>query len=418
MTPFFRCRFLLAVALSAIAALPSNAGGNTYLEMMTVHLDAPVTRLPPPEDAGARREAFARRHSPDQAEQLAHRLFALWDREQRRSSPLPVTRRLDKRKAAVVELYEEGKYREALDAFRACFFAKVLLLWNDEKGLVSRDFEMRFARDWATRNYEDNVTLLMENTYQARTTKETVDLGEMGALRWDWQPEGLQNPWYTPLVFEYFASEHNFRTLWWKFVDTGDRRYLDKYLEYYDDYTMNCRVQENLNPLNLDYGKQGHGNCEHFIHALSEIARVLPPGGEGFPSTTLARILVRQLTVLLPQSLYYNREQSGNHSCGAVHVQQFLSYSSTTSGSPGCWRTSRAGSSKSTTPSSTCRTARCTDAWPGTAATSSPRTPSTSTGSGKPIPSGSPPAGSWSTRTASPNACSGTSTSSKPGARC
>ncbi len=326
MAPFFRCRFLLAVALPAIAALPSNAGGNTYLEMMTVHLDAPVTRLPPPADAGARRETFSRRHSPEQAEQLAHRLFALWDREQRRSSPLPVTRRLDARKAAVVELYEQGKYQEALDAFRAYFFAKVLLLWNDEKGLVSREFEMRFARDWATRNFEDNVTLLMENTYQARTTKETVHLGEMGALRWDWQPEGLQNPWYTPLVFEYFASEHNLRTLWWKFVDTGDRRYLDKYLEYYDDYTMNCRVQENLNPLNLDYGKQGHGNCEHFIHALSEIARVLPPGGEGFPSTTLARILVRQLTVLLPQSLYYNREQSGNHSCGAVHVQQFLSY--------------------------------------------------------------------------------------------
>ena len=201
-----------------------------------------------------------------------------------------ITHRLKNQKEEITKLYTQKRYQDALDTFRAYFFAKVQLLWNDEKGLVSRDFEGRHGRDYTIKNYEDNVTLLMENIYQARTTKETVHLGEMGALRWDWQPEGLQNPWYIPTVFEYFASEHNFRTLWWKFIDTEDKQYLDKYLEYYDDYTINYRFQENLNPLNLDYGKQGHGNIEHFIHSLSEIARVLPASGKGFPSTTLARI--------------------------------------------------------------------------------------------------------------------------------
>ena len=55
------------------------------------------------------------------------------------------------------ELYEQGKYQEALDAFRTYFFAKVLLLWDDEKGLVSRDFEGRFGRDVTIQNYEGNV---------------------------------------------------------------------------------------------------------------------------------------------------------------------------------------------------------------------------------------------------------------------
>ena len=320
----WQCRVLPTV-LVAIFALPGGGHANAYIEMMTVHLDAPVEMLPPPEDAVARKNAFAERNSPEQVKALADQLFALWDWEQKGSSRMAITRRLHSRKAEVGELYKEGKYQEALDAFRAYFFTKVKLLWDDEKGLVSRDFEGRFGRDFTIANYEDNVTLLMNNTYQARTTKETVRLGDMGTLRWDWQPGGLQNPWYTPQVFEYFASEQTFRTLWWKFVDSEDRKYLDKYLAYYDDYTLNYRFQENLNPLNLDYGKQGHGNVEHFIHAISEIARVLPPSGEGFPSATLARILIRQLSVTLPQSVYYNREQPGNHSCGAVHVHQYLS---------------------------------------------------------------------------------------------
>ena len=316
--------YILLPILLVIGA-PDRSDASAYIEMMRVHLNAPVTKLAPPNNAESRKKTFARRHSPEEVESLAHQLFDLWDWGQKRSSRLPITRRLNARKSEITRLYEQRKYQEALDAFRAYFFAKVLLLWNDEKGFVSRDFENRFSRDYTIGNYEDNVTLLMDNLYQARTTKETVHLGEMGALRWDWQPEGLQNPWYVPLVFEYFASEQNFRTLWWKFVDTGELKYLDKYLAYYEDYTLNYRYQENLNPLNLDFGKQGHGDCENFIFALSEIARVLPPGGEGVPSATLARILVRHLSVTLPQALYYNREQGGNHSCGAVHVHQYLS---------------------------------------------------------------------------------------------
>jgi len=89
---------VLPTVLVAVFALPGDGYANAYIEMMTVHLDVPVEMLPPPEDAVARKNAFAERSSPD------------------------------------------------------------------------------------------NVTLLMDNIFQARTTKETVHLGDMGALRWDWQP--------------------------------------------------------------------------------------------------------------------------------------------------------------------------------------------------------------------------------------
>jgi len=295
-----------------------------WVQMMTVDMNAPVNELPPPADAAARKQAFAERHSPETAQRLADELFALWDWGQRRSSAFPITRRLDAQKEQVAALYKEKKYQEALDAFRAYFFAKVRLLWKDEKGLTSRDFENRASRDYMIKNVDDNVALLMRNTYQTKTTKDTVRLGEMGALRWDWQPEGLQNPWYTPEVFQYFGATECTK-LWWKSVGTKDRQYLDKWLEYLDDYHLNYRFQEDLNPLNLDYGKQGLNDAESFIFAISEISRLLPESGEGFPSTTLARALIRQLSVIVPQSVYYNREQSNNHSCGAVHVMLGLS---------------------------------------------------------------------------------------------
>ena len=320
---------MMTAALALPAAAPAESATETkplspHEQMMTVDLAAPVMELPPPPDAAARKKAFAERDSPETARQLADQLFALWDWSQPRSSPLPITRRLDARKREAGDLYKEGKYQEALEAFRAYFFAKISLLWKDDKGFTSRAFENRANRDYIIRNTDDNVALLMQNIYQASTTKETARLGETGACRWDWQPEGLQNPWYTPEIFQYFGTTECTK-LWWKFIDTGDRRYLDKWLDYLDDYNLNYRLQEELNPLNLDYGKQGLNDAESLIHAISEIARLLPASGEGFPSATLARALIRQLSVIIPQSVYYNREQSNNHSCGAVHVMLGLS---------------------------------------------------------------------------------------------
>ena len=289
--------------------------------MMTVDLTAPAQNLPSLKVAAERVQTFSERNSPDNIRKLADELFAHWDWNQQGTSRLSITRRLDPLKKEVAHLYEEGMYQESLDAFRAYFFAKVGLLWEDKRGWTTRAFDNRLKGELNRSNYEDNVTLLMRNVFQAKVTKETVNLGEEGAIRWDWQPEGLQNPWYTPVVFEYITRVEEFNMLWWKFVDTKDPRFLNKWIGYLDDYNMNYRFQEELNPLHLDYGKLGHHALKNFIHALSEIGRVLPSGGDGFPSATLARALVRFNSVILPQTLYYNREESSNHSTEAIHMQ-------------------------------------------------------------------------------------------------
>ena len=323
---------LVAVASGVVicSSLPAAVGGGVadkaselspHEQAMTVDLLAPAQKLPPLKDAARRKQAFAARDSPENIKKLADELFALWDWDQSGTSRLPITNRLRLMKKEVIRQYEDGKYQEALDAFRAYFFAKVNLLWEDKRGWTTRAFDNRLNGDLNRNNYEDNVTLLMRNLFQAKVTKETVELGKDGAIRWDWQPKGLQNPWYTPVVFEYITRVEEFNMLWWKFVDTGDSMFLNKWISYLDDYNMNYRFQEELNPLNLDYGKMGHHALKNLIHALFEIERALPRGGEGFPSTTLARAVVRFQAVIMPQTLYYNREESSNHSTEAVHMQ-------------------------------------------------------------------------------------------------
>ena len=207
-------------------------------QAMTVDLSAPALELPPRQDAASRKQAFAERDSPENIKKLADELFELWDWDQSGTSRLPVTNRLRPLKKEVIRQYEEGKYQEALDAFRAYFFAKVSLLWEDKRGWTTRAFDNRLNGDLNRNNYEDNVTLLMGNLFQAKVTKETVDLGEDGAIRWDWQPEGLQNPWYTPVVFEYITRVEELNMLWWKFVDTGDSRFLNKWISYLDEHEL------------------------------------------------------------------------------------------------------------------------------------------------------------------------------------
>ena len=316
----------VAISCSLLATVCGEAAGDAgklspHERAMTIDLSAPAQKLPPMKDAARRKQLFAERDSPANIERLADELFALWDWDQSGTSRLPITNRLRPMKKEVIRQYEDGEYQAALDAFRAYFFAKVSLLWEDKRGWTTRAFDNRFNGDLNRSNYEDNVTLMMRNVFQTKVTKETVDLGEDGAIRWDWQPEGLQNPWYTPVVFEYITRVEEFNMLWWKFVDTRDVMFLNKWTSYLDDYNMNYRFQEELNPLNLDYGKMGHHALKNFIHALFEIDRALPRGGEGLPSTTLARALVRFQSVIMPQTLYYNREESSNHSTEAVHMQ-------------------------------------------------------------------------------------------------
>ena len=317
-------RYVVAETATAKAAVKSSAPKRqTWQEMMTVDMNRPVAELPALENADQRREAFVHRNDPEQIEVLAKELFGLWDTSERRVAYDPSGRRLQPLKAEALKQFRAKNYQGSLDAFRAYFFAKMRLLFQDSNGYTSSGFENRLRNETLSRNYGDTVKLLMDNIHQVANTKETVHIGEPGLVRWDFVPAGpkLWEP-PTPLAFEYFGAP--FDRLWWKFVDTRDQTYLDKYLAFLDDYVLNQSFQEDLNIGNIDQGKAGTGNAFAYLHSLAELAKVLPPDGSGYSAASLARMLVRLLSVEIPQSLYYNREQSNNHSCGAIGKQILL----------------------------------------------------------------------------------------------
>ena len=309
-----------AVAMPATTPAPAPAR-QSHQELMTVDLARAATELPAPADADKRREMFAHRNDPAQIEALAKTLFSLLNPGERRMAYKPITGRLEPLKAAALQRFQKKDYPGALDAFRVYFLAKMRLLFRD--GLSSSEYENRQRGELARRNYEDTVKLLMDNVYQVGTTKQTVRIGEPGLVRWDFDPAGPKL-WENvrSCSFEYFSSgAAPFDRLWWKFTDTGEQKYLQKYLDFLDDYVMNQSLQADLNAGNLDLGKNGTADALSYLRNLAEIARWLPDDGRGYSSASLARMLVRIVGLQLPQSLYYNREQSNNHSCGAIGDQ-------------------------------------------------------------------------------------------------
>ena len=298
-------------------------------ELMTVDLNAPVEELAPVPDAEARRKAFAERNSPENIERLAKELFNLWDFGEGRTSRNPMTQRLETEKALAAKLFKEKKYDDCLKAFRTYFIHKAEILWNTKPSFVTGNFDGRLSPPLMKKRYGDFVSLLMQNTYQTATTKATFRLGEPGLVHWEWKSKETQNIWdnLKKPEIEYLCGSE-FDKLWWKFVDTKDRQYLDKWAMFLDDYCLNHHLQEDLNSLNLDLGKQGAWEAMGFFHALTEISRAVPEGDETLPAPVLARMLLRQLTIIVPQSLYYNRQQSNNHSPGTVgalmRVSEFI----------------------------------------------------------------------------------------------
>jgi hypothetical protein len=320
------CGPLCDVASAAEAAKPKR---QTWDEMMTVDRTAPVEDLPPPADADARRKAFAERNSPENIEKLAKDLFALWDFGERRTSRNPMTQRLEAEKAQAVKLYNDKQYDAALKAYRDYLAHKAQILWNTKPSYVSGSFEQRFVSKVMRQRYDDFVPMLMRDQYQTSITKTTVRLGEPGLVHWEWKPKEVQNLWDNakrPEIEYFCGSEYD--KLWWKFIDTRDRKYLDKWTALLEDYCLNHHLQEDLSALNLDLGKQGMWDTMGFLLALCEISRAVPEGEETIPAPAVARMIVRQAGIVVPQSLFYNRQQSNNHSPGTVgalmRVSEFL----------------------------------------------------------------------------------------------
>lgn len=278
----------------------------------------PILVSPPPESGAAQRtEAFRSRNSRESIEKVAKTLFAYWDFDEKKASRFPGTWFLNGDKAGITALYQNSQYAEALDAYRDYLLRKIQILWNAPSlGKFASSFYARSANPGQRASYENAVSLLMDGGQIFRAeSNEVVRLGEPGLVHWGWQSKGEPSVWdnLAKPQIEYFCGSV-FDVLWWKYVDTGEQKYLDRWLAYLDDYLLN---QEDMSSLNLDLGKVGEGESLGFLFALLQISN-RAKGTGAISSSTVARMMTRQVSIVLPESLFYNRDQSNNHSPGTT----------------------------------------------------------------------------------------------------
>src|SRR5690606_17793993 len=97
-----------------------------------------------------------------------------------------------------------------------------------------------------------------------------------------------KNPW-RPVVFQPLMAAYLF---------TGDRRYLEKWIDYMDDWALHEFVDAEIRPADLPDSTNGYlAQAPALLQALAVVART--PQAAEFPADTLAR-LIRKLVVVYP----------------------------------------------------------------------------------------------------------------------
>jgi len=257
-----------------------------------------IAPMPAP-DLAARKAAFDQRNLPQQAEAAgAHFLALLMDHDEQSRAGLKTRKAL----AAVTDLAGQRKTAEALDAFRAYYFAK--LADSESFGVPWKLSHSKYEPADLTA-----ADALMKG--DLIVNKQTFHIGEpgevtpdkIGAAPYVTKLVGASDPW-TPEIFEPLARA---------FVATKDHKYLDRWTAYLADWAMNDHWSDQLDPnIISDADGKSVGASLDIIHALADISGSLPSDGSGISSVDLARILDRAITALPALSSNYHWANAEN----------------------------------------------------------------------------------------------------------
>ncbi len=251
-----------------------------------------------------RQAVFATRHSPEQVEKTAKEFLDLLITDN--SDLMRSNLRMRKGFQAVADLAKANKPVDALNAWRDYLFSKLCnpgayglpeALLDPYRGVVNpADAEKTLAR----------AEELMQD-------KVVADVAPMppGCV---WLPPksgcgGTTNPW-RPATFQPLAAA---------FILTGERRFLDKWLEYIDDWAMNENTDGSMRPTELGDSTNSFGSQIPVMYqTLAGIARTMPLKQKDFPADTLARILGKLIRVYPPGTLVYFESNPQNWTPGSA----------------------------------------------------------------------------------------------------
>lgn len=255
-----------------------------------------------PIPADKRLAAFNSRRAPEKVEALAKDFLSMLALDELMRSNLRMRKSLMK----VAELANAKKTVEALDAYRDYFFEKLRNpkasglpsnLLDPYNGLLNpaeREKTIVKADELMNNKIDANLSMPPGSVWLPR--------GKEGST-------GARNPW-TPATFQSLAAAYLF---------TGERRYLDKWIDYMDDWAMHEITDDAIRPTDIsDTDSQAVSHVLTVYRILGGIARMQPAKQSDFPSDSLARILGKLVRVFPPLSIVYHDSNPQNWTPGAT----------------------------------------------------------------------------------------------------
>ncbi|MEI6645910.1 MAG: GDSL-type esterase/lipase family protein [bacterium] len=255
-----------------------------------------------------RQAAFAARHSPEQVEKTAKAFLDLLILD----SPGLMRSNLRLRKGfqTVADLAKANKPVEALNAWRDYFFEKLrnptayglpMESVDPYKGLLNPSVATQTiarAEELMQGKFVPDAKPVMPGM-PATSAHDAAPM--LPGTVWLPPPAGgaygSANPW-RPATFQPLAEAY---------LLTGERRFLDQWIAYMDDWAMFELADDNARPTDLpDLTNSFSGQIATVYRTLAGIVRMQPTRQTVFPADTLARILSKLIRVYpLPALVYF-----------------------------------------------------------------------------------------------------------------
>jgi len=250
----------------------------------------------------------------------------------------------------ISKLYHDGKYVEGMNRYFALFYDK--LRHPEAHGINPADVDPASGGVANIGNYPP-IMMPTENSKHDSWVNQTAvvakdraadiaaadqllenksglgELGAPGSVDWNFgkkakpgAPPDMQIP--DASVFSGMA----FTPLLEAYIITHDPKYLNKWVDYMDDWSLNSHYVEGVEPCFI--GDSVSNSSLMATHMLTRLLQAVAvnsaPGKEGIPIRVMAEILMKRLNVFVLQGLIYTRSNTHNWTPGADGLAMALFY--------------------------------------------------------------------------------------------
>lgn len=291
----------LATVITIILILVSLAPTNAQTPTTPENADPPQTAQPSSDEA-ERDARWAQRNDSEQVRQRAER-FTSFLNLGKNFKITGLNGRLELR--PIAEAIAAGKHEEALDSFGKYFFKK---LRNPRAAGLTIDDLSPYSQGTAGHG-KFPQPLWDPSADHAKVVERAEALlkghAQVGGKDVEIGPPGKVN-WYYPLPYGQVSDPANpstnpnpevvfgtfFDVLAQAFVITHDERFLDAWVAYLDDWSLNSTYVDRVHPLFIP-SKINSSGAGRILKELAAVSAALPPDRQPLPPRVFAQMMQR-----------------------------------------------------------------------------------------------------------------------------